>query len=195
MVASWACKRNDSGRAELLAIGSIGCFRYVTELVAESWVSELTRRYVTVFPALTISVSIILAKQPELCSRSFSKSILLTDEPILQSNQHNLFADIASLLAYVAKLQSDVAELFTKFILLAFVAILQPDEPEVSGSEPRLFGFLFTYKSLLADFAVLQPNVASLLTHEPKLLAIEPQLFCTFAAVLIDNAKLQPIEP
>lgn len=129
MVASWPCKRDDSRRAELLAIGSIGCFRNVTELVAESWIAKLTRRHVTLFPALSISVAIILAEQPELCSRSFSKSILFADEPILQSNQHNLFTDIASLLTNVAKLQSDVAELFTKFILLAFVAILQPDEP------------------------------------------------------------------
>lgn len=194
MVASWACQWNDAGRSELLAISAIRRFWNVAELVAESWVSQLAGRYVAIFPAFAIGITIIFAEQPELRSWSIGESVIFSDKSILQPDQHNLFTDFASLFAHFTELQSDFSELLAKLVIFAVVAFLQSDQPQVSGSESRLFGFILADESLLADFAILQPDVSGLLAHKSELLSIESQLFGTLASVLVDYAKLQSIE-
>jgi hypothetical protein len=104
VVTSGARQRHDSRRTKFLAIRSIRRVRNVAELVAKSRLTELSWRHVAILPALTISVSIILAEQSKLRARRFGKSKLLADESIVQSNEHDLLANIASLLADVAQL-------------------------------------------------------------------------------------------
>lgn len=195
MVASWAYQRNDSRRSKLLAVGAIRRFWNVAKLVAQSWVSKLTRRHVAVFPAFAIGFTIIFAEQPELRPRSIGESLIFSDKSILQPDQHNLFTDFASLFAHVTELQSDISELLAKLVIFAIVAFLQSDQPQVPSSESRLFGFILTDEPLLADVAILQPDITGLLANKSKLLSIESQLFGTLASVLIDYAKLQSIEP
>lgn len=195
MVASWSRQRHDARWTQLLALSAVRRFWNVTKLVAEPRLTQLAWRHVALLPELAVSVAFVLAQQPQLQSRSFSESLVFTDESILQPDQHRLLADLTALLTDVAELQSDLSELLAELFLLAFIAILQPDEPELPGVQSQLLRrVLLADKSLLADVTELQSDFSVVFADQPELLTFEPELLRSFTSFLSHDAELQSIE-